>query len=287
MANPAHEALLRQGVEEWNAWRAQNASVTPDLTGLRMPAARLEGVDFNHAQLEGATLIRAKMTGADLSHANLREAQLYEANLADANLFRARLAKAALAGAKLMRANLRGADLEGAQMTVADFRDADLRETTLKGTDLRESMGLGSNLNGAFLEGAELFRCILAGADLSGAYGLVSRQIDAALIDESTRLPDDLAAATHDSTRSLYKRLEAMKSATAGETVSDDYVARFHTILEQLETRGIECQRSRIVDSDFIRPLRGAPEPPRWIDAGLFRRKVDEVLERLRKTSLI
>ena len=61
MANPAHESLLRQGVSEWNDWRAQNASVTPDLTGVRMAAAKLDGIDFSHALLRAATLIRSSL----------------------------------------------------------------------------------------------------------------------------------------------------------------------------------------------------------------------------------
>jgi uncharacterized protein YjbI with pentapeptide repeats len=287
MANPAHEAVLRQGTEEWNAWRACNGSVTPDLTGLKMTAARLEGTDFSHAQLEGATLIRARMEGADFSHANLRGAQLHEAHLEEANLYRARMAKAVLAGAKLMRANLRGVDLEDAQMTVVDFRDADLREAMLKGTDLRESMGRGSNLYGAFLGGAVLFRCILAGADLSATAGLSPRQIDAAFIDDATQLPDDLEGAHLVSARAFYQQLDGMKSTTTGETVSDTEIARFHDILERLAVKGIECEDSRILESDIVQPLRGTAETSGWVDSVLFRQRIDEVLERLRKTSLI
>ena len=63
MANPAHEALLRQGVDEWNDWRAQNGSVTPDLTGLRLTAAVLDGIDLSHARLRGATLIPLEARG--------------------------------------------------------------------------------------------------------------------------------------------------------------------------------------------------------------------------------
>ena len=99
MANPAHEALLRQGVDEWNDWRAQNGSVTPDLSGLRLTAAVLDGIDLSHARLRGATLIRSKLAGADLRHADLRDAQLHEVILNDADLFRANLENSVLASA--------------------------------------------------------------------------------------------------------------------------------------------------------------------------------------------
>ena len=33
MANEEHLARLKQGVEAWNAWRAKNRRIRPDLTG--------------------------------------------------------------------------------------------------------------------------------------------------------------------------------------------------------------------------------------------------------------
>jgi uncharacterized protein YjbI with pentapeptide repeats len=81
MANPEHLELLRQGVEVWNAWRAKEPSIHPDLGS----------ADLSRAFLFGASLIRAILSGAilgeaNLSGANLSGAQLIETNLADAIL---------------------------------------------------------------------------------------------------------------------------------------------------------------------------------------------------------
>ena len=65
-----------------------------------------------------------------------------------------------LRGAILHRANLSSANAEG-----ADFRDADFSEANLRGT-------------------------ILVGADLTGARNLTVEQLQSAITDETTRLPD-------------------------------------------------------------------------------------------------
>ena len=74
VANPEHLALLQQGVDVWNAWRAKESSAA-DLIG-----ADLSGADLGKAYLRGANL-----RGANLSRANLSRANLCEANLGRAN----------------------------------------------------------------------------------------------------------------------------------------------------------------------------------------------------------
>jgi TIR domain/Pentapeptide repeats (8 copies) len=91
MANEEHLARLKQGVAAWNAWRAENPTIQPDLTG-------------------------ANLTEADLTGANLHEADLTEANLTKANLIVARLS-----GTQLTRANLREA-----KIAWTTFQDIDL-----------------------------------------------------------------------------------------------------------------------------------------------------------------
>src|SRR5712692_10610140 len=68
-----------------------------------------------------------------------------------------------LSGANLTRANLSGADF-----TNAIFRGADFRDATLDGT-------------------------ILKGADLTDAKNLTSSQLEKAVLDETTRLPEGLS----------------------------------------------------------------------------------------------
>ena len=71
MANEEHIALLRQGVNVWNAWREKKPSIRPDLRG---------------ANLREANLTEALLTGADLRWANLSRADLSGANLSAADL---------------------------------------------------------------------------------------------------------------------------------------------------------------------------------------------------------
>jgi uncharacterized protein YjbI with pentapeptide repeats len=62
MANAQHLALLQQGVEVWNAWRANHHSYET--------LVDLVGVNFSGVNLSHANLSRANLTGADLSGAN-------------------------------------------------------------------------------------------------------------------------------------------------------------------------------------------------------------------------
>ena len=62
MANDEHIALLKQGVQAWNAWRRENPKVDPDLGGADLSWPSLSDVD-----LSGANLSKA-----DLSWGNLR-----------------------------------------------------------------------------------------------------------------------------------------------------------------------------------------------------------------------
>ena len=98
-------------------------------------------------------------------------------DLSGANLSKARLSGTDLSGAILMRTNLRGAilrgvDLNGADLIRADLRGAILEEANLSGADLREAN--------------------LSGANIIGAESLTKEQIESAITDEDTKLPDDL-----------------------------------------------------------------------------------------------
>lgn len=119
--------------------------------------AFLAGADLKEADLSGAYLFQADLRGADCTWANLPQAFLFEANLQEA---------------KLQKADLRGADFGG-----ADLRKADLTEARLGAADFKEAKLQGAKLNGV---------------DLSNAEGLTRSQIDSAVLDENTKLPDYL-----------------------------------------------------------------------------------------------
>src|ERR1039458_6808846 len=112
-----HLAILREGVETWNAWRKENADEPPP--------------DLSKANLIEANLFKANLTGASLIEANLAGANLSRARLFNANLIEANLSKANLTMAILSVANLAGANLAGASLIEAVLVKTGLRKTNL------------------------------------------------------------------------------------------------------------------------------------------------------------
>jgi hypothetical protein len=82
MANDEHVALLKQGIDAWNAWRDENAPICPDLGG-----ANLRGADLSGANLYGAALNEANLRGADLDAAQLVNSDLTGADLTGCRVY--------------------------------------------------------------------------------------------------------------------------------------------------------------------------------------------------------
>jgi len=179
MANDEHVAILKKGVDAWNAWRRANLGTRPDLSGADLKDATLRQADLRQANLSEASLLNAELVLADLSEAYLSQANLSGASLYYADLVQAKLTGANLTGAVLMEATLREADLSqanlsGASLLMADLlfaklveanlSQADLSFANLSGADLS-----GAQLNGAYLHGANLGAAVLCAADLRGA----------------------------------------------------------------------------------------------------------------------
>lgn len=89
--------------------------------------------------------------------------------------------------------DLRGADLGGATLARANLERADLRKASLALANLQEGNLKGANLEGAILEGANLEGANLQRANLLGVTGLTQDQLDKAVTDECTILPEELA----------------------------------------------------------------------------------------------
>jgi uncharacterized protein YjbI with pentapeptide repeats len=194
MANEEHLALLRQGVEEWNKWKAKHPEIRPDLsfaTGkkITITGAKLSGVDLSRTNLCRADLSKADLIGANLNEANLNEAYMSQAeligadlsstdlsgtDLISANLMGANLSNAYLSGADLTKANLSGVDLIGAKLIGAKLSGANLSGANLIGANLS-----GAYLKGAYLKGANLIGTKLIGANLSGANLKRTKALDA------------------------------------------------------------------------------------------------------------
>lgn len=129
MANAEHLELLKQGVNAWNQWRAENPAVKVDLVSADLFKVNLSGADFHDADLR-----RTNLREANLSAANLSGAQLYRCNIN-----RADLTNADLSDADLYRAYFGRADLSGANLTRANMQLSILVETKLEGAILRNA----------------------------------------------------------------------------------------------------------------------------------------------------
>jgi Pentapeptide repeats (8 copies) len=108
--------------------------------------------------------------------------RLTDVDLSGVDLKGANLAGAALMLSDLTEADLRSADLSGAFLGFTRFTYANLREA-----DLREANLSAASFGGADLTGADL----TGGANLTNARGLTQEQLEQAIGDESTELPED------------------------------------------------------------------------------------------------
>jgi len=137
-------------------------------------------------------LRRIDLRGANLLEVNLLEVNLLEANLADTELEDANLQLANLSNADLGRARFSYADIQGTNLQGAYLPKAYLLYAQLNGADLRGAFLYEANFHSADLEGADLKGAILRGADLRYALSLTQEQIEEAIGDKKTKLPEDL-----------------------------------------------------------------------------------------------
>lgn len=81
-------------------------------------------------------------------------------------------------------------DVHGAYLRRTDLSNANLEGANLSGANLTDAILRGANLRNAILTGT-----ILSGADLTDAKNLTRAQLETAIIDDRTKLPE-LAADT-------------------------------------------------------------------------------------------
>jgi uncharacterized protein YjbI with pentapeptide repeats len=129
---------------------------------------------------------------------------LYQADLIDKDNPRIRLFYAVLTSANLEgtdaqdnkfvldNANLRGVDLTDADLQNISMKGVNLSPSLLANTDFSNADPSDANLNHTYLGGADLSGADLSAADLQTATGLTQEQIDEAIGDGHTRLPEGL-----------------------------------------------------------------------------------------------
>jgi hypothetical protein len=163
-----------------------------DLTGITAVGADLAGYDLRHTCWD-----RSDLRGAALARANLRDTTFDRSDLTGANLDGVDAQGAALTRANLTAANLSRANLSDANFLAADLTGATLQETNLSraeliGTNLAGALLFGVDLGAADLADAQFTGTILTGATLAGAEHVTVEQLDPAIIDRSTVLPDGI-----------------------------------------------------------------------------------------------
>jgi uncharacterized protein YjbI with pentapeptide repeats len=168
--------------------RGANLAVS-SLKGADLKKADLSEIDLSGSDLRTADLKGAILTGALLSVADLRDADLSGADLLGANFTGANLQGVNLSRANLSGANFRGANLTGANLSKANLHVIELRGANLSNANLGEANLKEATLSEADLGMADLTRAQLKRADLRDVAGLQQDQIDSALGDGQTKLP--------------------------------------------------------------------------------------------------
>ena len=194
MTNQEQLVIMKQGVDVWNRWRAQNVNALVNLNGTdlrninlkeaNLAKVTLKNTDLRGANLEGADLSGSFLIKSDLRSVNLRLANLTDATLKEADLRGVKIEQTNFSGVRCHKADLRGTvfatnNLKGTKFFKTDLRGADFRNAVLPkisffGADLRGANFVNvnlteANLKGANLDEANLSKANLINADLSGA----------------------------------------------------------------------------------------------------------------------
>jgi len=152
VANPEHLAILKQGVEVWNRWRADSEAKHPDLSNSDLSKSNFSGVDFRLTDLKEVDFRSAK-----LSYTDFDSADLTLANLKDT---------------ECMGSTFHGTDLSG-----VSFAGGFLIGTVFGNIHPRPGIDLGLYVNGPQLHGTDFAEvqmalCVFQHCDLSRARGL-------------------------------------------------------------------------------------------------------------------
>lgn len=198
-----------------------------NMEGIILSEADLLGANFTGATLQGAKLREANLQGADLSKANLQEALLENTNLQGASLFGTNLQGAVLYKANLQESSLYKADLQRAKLSEANLQEANLVESNLQGAKLSETNLQGANLVMTNLQGASLFGTNLKGACLRLVKNLTFEQLEGAIIDIRTILPDNIENRTEELLKISEENFNRLKNSEYKPAWVDDAYPEF------------------------------------------------------------
>lgn len=139
-------------------------------------------LDFSGSVLESADLRWAHLERAIFIGSYLKKTTFFEAHLEGAHFHAAYLQGAFFRGANLEGSLFNSANLDGVLFEAANLSRAYLRWVNLEGADFQLAQFEGTHVEGA---------------DLSLSKGLIQAQIQAAIGDAETKLPDGLSRPVH------------------------------------------------------------------------------------------
>jgi uncharacterized protein YjbI with pentapeptide repeats len=170
MENEEYVAILRQGVGEWNRWRAEHPKTEPSLSFVNLAFENFDGANFRNMTFEFTDL----SAEANLNHVDFRGSWFNQADLSDSHFIESDFRGCAIESTKFDEADLIGADFRRSTIHRSSFWEADLQAADLRGADLRGSDLSMASLRDARLQKADLtavkmIETNLSGADLSGS----------------------------------------------------------------------------------------------------------------------
>ena len=165
-----------------------------DLTGINAVGVNLVGANlgntcWNRSDLRGAQLIRADLTGAVFDLADMSQQASLDGAIAPGATF----SNANLAFSNLSRADLSDANLLAANLTSAQLQDTNFTDASLGGADLRNALAFGADFSGASMLDTNLEGAVLSDANLATAQQLTPEQLEPALTNAGTSLPEGIA----------------------------------------------------------------------------------------------
>lgn len=136
MADEKQVAMMRQSVDNWNAWKLETGE-PGDLAG-----ADFTGCDLNHAHLFESDMKNVKLMNAQVSLAFFGDADLVHADFRGATIVASHFGQTDLRGANFQGAELTGSIFNNSKLDRANFENAILAETNFSNVDLSKVQGL-------------------------------------------------------------------------------------------------------------------------------------------------
>jgi len=164
-----------------------------------LSSSSLERANFTSADLRHARFYQSKLNGATFMEANLSFARFGDAELGSANFGLAILDEADFEYAELRRAFFKKARLKrtvfsSARIIESNFEEADLTNASFADAHLFKTSFESAILNGADFKNAEISQADFSNADLRNCTNLEFDQIKYSIINEETKLPDNLVS---------------------------------------------------------------------------------------------